>query len=301
MRFLDRRVHLITGKGGVGRTTVAAAAAMAAAHHGKRVLLCEIGDPEGGYSAIGRRFGHETLSETPCPLAPGVLGCHLWAPTGHESFLRSVLPAGPLIRAALRSKALTKFLSAAPSFHEMGIFQHLLDLLRHKRKDGSPAHEVVIVDMPATGHTLALTGLPDILLKLIPGGPMVRNLKEGQAILNDPRQTAAWVVTLPEQLPVSEALELLEGLAATKMTAGGVILNRYPLDPFTTEEHAALEACFAEQPVHGELAFRRLGTAQAAADRLHASTDALVVELPDVHEAPESVLAEVLVQAMVAS
>ena len=65
MDFLSRRIHLVTGKGGVGRTTVAAALASAAASHGKRVLLTEIGDPEGGYSAIGRKFGREHLTPDP--------------------------------------------------------------------------------------------------------------------------------------------------------------------------------------------------------------------------------------------
>ena len=83
--FLSRRIHLVTGKGGVGRTTLSAALATAAARHGKRVLLTEIGDPEGGYSAIGRKFGREQLTPDPEPLGPpGLRGCHVWATRGQE-------------------------------------------------------------------------------------------------------------------------------------------------------------------------------------------------------------------------
>ena len=92
MDFLSRRIHLITGKGGVGRTTVAAALAVAAASHGKRVLLTEVGDPDGGYSAIGRKFGREHLTPDPEPLGPRDLrGCHVFASRGHELFARKII------------------------------------------------------------------------------------------------------------------------------------------------------------------------------------------------------------------
>ena len=271
----------MTGKGGVGRTTVAAAMALAAARHGKRTLLLEIGDPEGGYSAVGRKFGREHL--TPDPERSGVERlslAHLWATRGHELFARTVIPSGPLVRAALASKPLQKFLIAAPSFYEMGVFFHLLTLLEDELRPGVPRHEVVVLDMPATGHTLALTSLPELLLEILPGGPIPRYMRRGQAFLNDPAKGVAWVVTLPEQLPVTEALELVEGLRETKVTPAGVIMNRIPSDPFTPEERTALEAVLARQPMHGEMAFHRIGRSRAAEDRLAKEADLPVVELP---------------------
>lgn len=299
MRFLDRRIHLITGKGGVGRTTVTAAMARASARHGRRTLVMEIGDPEGGYSQLGRLFGHDALSDTPVRIAPNLELAHLWAPVGHEGFLRSVLPGGPLIKSALRSKALRKFLNAAPSFHEMGVFYHLLMVLEASLSDGAPAHEVVIIDMPATGHALALTGLPDLLLGLIPGGPIAKALRRGQAFMNDPHRAAAWVVTLPEQLPVTESLELLEGLAETRVPAGGLVLNRYPNNPFNPAERAALDTFMAQHPVHGGMALKRIDQAQGAADRLRAGTDLPIVTLPEVWvDDPVPLLEEGLYAAM---
>ncbi len=292
MDVLNRRVVLVTGKGGVGRTTVAVALARVAAAAGKRVLLTEVGDPEGGYSALGRHFGVEVLTAEPQPIGDGVLGAHLWARTGHEAFFTSVLPVAALVRAALRSKALSKFLIAAPSFHEMGVFYHLLTLLRAERKDGSPVHELIIIDMPATGHALALTGLPDILLRLIPGGPIATAMREGQSYLNDPRHAAAWVVTLPEQLPVTESLELLEGLRETHVPAGAVVLNRFPDDPFTPDERAALDAVLHTTPMHGEMAFRRIFTADEQTERLEQIAVPLL-HLPECAD-PEAELPEAL-------
>ncbi len=301
MHFLERRIVLITGKGGVGRTSVACALARAVAAAGKRVLLTEIGDPEGGYSAIGRRFGLETISHRPVDVGANLRVAHLWARTGHELFLSEALP-GALVRAALRSKAVDKFLTAAPSFHEMGIFYHLLTLLRARRRGGQPEHDLVIIDMPATGHTLALTGLPDILLRLIPGGPIARAMREGQTYLNDPRVGEAWVVTLPEQLPVTEAIELLEGLKETRISAGGVLLNRYPQDPFTAAERVALEQVLAAHPMHGQLEFARIGAAHQATQRLLGAVHVPVVTLPEIYAAsspnPVPGLTEALTHAM---
>lgn len=295
MNFLSRRIHLVTGKGGVGRTTVAAALALAAARHGKRVLLTEIGDPEGGFSAVGRKFGRDHLTPDPKPLGEtGLLGCHVWAAKGQELFAHSVIPAGPLIRAALNSKALRKFVTAVPSLYELGLFYHLLTLLKAENKDGRPTHEVIVADMPATGQTLALTSLPRILLDALPEGPIPRYMREGQSFLNDPEKCAAWVVTLPELLPVTEALELIEGLRSTEVEPGGVILNRVPEDPFDPAERAALEKLLARQPMHGELAFRRIGIARDAADRLYKESDIPIFELPEEDETLAGTLHETL-------
>jgi anion-transporting ArsA/GET3 family ATPase len=281
MDFLSRRIHLVTGKGGVGRTTVAAALAIAAAEHGKRVLLAETGDPEGGFSAIGRKFGRDHLTPDPEPLGPErLMGCHIWATRGQELFARSVIPAGPLIRAALRSKALRKFVTAVPSLYELGLFYHLLTLLEAVHEDGRPEHEIIVADMPATGQTLALTSLPEILLDALPDGPIPRSMRLGQAYLNDPAKGVAWIVTLPELLPVTEALELIEGLRATKVASAGVILNRSPEDPFDSEERAALANLLAAQPMYGELTFQRIGAARAAEEQLRAGTDVPIIGLP---------------------
>ncbi len=282
MYFLDKRIILVSGKGGVGRTTTAIAMARASARAGRRTLLLEIAYEDGADSAVAHHFGRTRLSPTPTLIKPNLSLSHLWARTGHESFLKTVLPGGPLIRAALRSRAVEKFLIAAPSMHEMGVFYHLMVLLEAKRSSGEDEHEVIIVDMPATGHTLALTGLPDILLRLIPGGPIAKALRAGQEILNDPSKSEAWVVTLPEQLPVTEACELLEGLNETGMPAGGVIVNRMPSNPFTQEERAALDEFMEQGHYLGELSLGRIDDAAIAMSRLEERVKGAILTLPEV-------------------
>ncbi|MBU0553392.1 arsenic transporter [Myxococcota bacterium] len=279
MRFLSRRVHLITGKGGVGRTTLTAALAKAAAAHGRRTLVCDVSDPDVGRSALGAALG-AALDAHPRPLAPNLWGARLISEEGHRGFLRSVLPKA-LVNGALRSKAIHRFLAGAPSFYEMGIMYHLLTWLRAEAPDGAPMYEVIVVDMPATGHALAFTSLPEILLRLMPKGPIARALREGQGYLNDPQRAAAWVVTLPEKLPVSEALELVEGLAQTQMPVGGVLINRMPVDPFTPSEHEALDEHF-EAAVHGRLSVSRIRQAAHAVTRFCGVEAHSVPEVDDV-------------------
>ena len=287
--LLERRIHLVTGKGGVGRTTVAAAMARLAAASGKRVLVCEIGDPEGGPSSIGACFGRPDLGPDPEPLGPpGLFGCLVWATRGHELFAQQVIPAGPLIRTALRSETLRKFVTAVPSLYELGVFYHLLRLLQETDAQGDPVYEIVVADMPATGQTLALTSLPAVLLDALPDGPIPRYMREGQAYLNDPQKCLAWVVTLPEPLPVTEAIELVEGLAQTRVTTGGIILNRVPADPFSPAQRAALKPVLDRDCLHGSRAFHQLDAVEAARKQVGEALSLPIIEAPLVAPRPEA-------------
>ena len=271
--IINKHVLLVTGKGGVGRTIVSAAIAMAAARAGKRVLLTEIADSADARSPLAQFFGKKNFTRKPKSVAKNLKACHLWAPYGHELFLRTTIPGGALIGAAIRSKPLQSFLQTAPSFLEMGWYYHLLTLMRATRKNGDYEHELIIVDMPATGHTLALTGLPDQLLRLIKKGPMVKALHEGKAFLNSPESAAAVVVTLPEQLPVSEALELIEGLQETEVPVGCVMLNRFPENPFTPEELAIVQKTIESKNIFGALDFYRILRSKEAIRRLTGKID----------------------------
>ena len=281
MYFIERKIILVSGKGGVGRTVVTAALAKAAAKAGKRTLALEIGYEAGAQSALGIQFGRKDLSHEPVPIETNLFLGRLSARTGHADFLRTILPSKTLIAAALRSKAVQKFLVAAPSLHEMGIFYHLLSLTQKTQRNGQPLYDLVIVDMPATGHTLALTGLPKILLRLIPGGPIAKALQYGQKLLNDPDQGEAWIVTLPEKLPVTEACELVAGLRETNMPVGGIILNRMPQNPFRDDERAAMTEYLNEQAFFGKLSLDRIDAAQVALSSLKAQLEIPVLVLPE--------------------
>lgn len=278
------RLLLVTGKGGVGRTTVTAALARSAANRGRRVLVADIGEPQEAQCPLALALQQEKLDASPRPVAPNLRACHINARRGQELFFTSILNFPSLIRVALGSKALRKFLDAAPSFEEMGQFYHLLRLLQQEHPEGEPEHELIIVDMPATGHTLALTELPRILEQLIPGGPIRKLLQAGQDYIHDPRICRALVVTLPETLPISEALELVVGLRRSEIAVGGVILNRVPSDPFSVEERDLLDRLLAEQRFFGSVLYHRLGASMRAGRRLFSEASFPTLQIGEHHQ-----------------
>ena len=281
--LLTRRAILVTGKGGVGKTTLAAALARAASFGGRRVLVAELAPDETAPSALARVFGRERSSEEPVELAPNIRGALLTPAAGHHRFLRDTLPIRFLADAAMRSSAIRRFLGAAPAFAEMGVLYRMLDLLRRRRKDGTPDFETCVVDLPATGHALALAQLPEVLLKFIPGGPIGRAVREGLSLLTDPVHTAALVVTLPESLPVSESLELCAGLSKNHVPLVGIAVNRVPRDPFTADERAELAALNAARgPFAGTRSIAALDRAQAALGRLATETALPVYRIPEI-------------------
>jgi anion-transporting ArsA/GET3 family ATPase len=196
-------------------------------------------------------------------------------------FAEKMLPVGALARAAMKSKALERLLDAAPSFQEMGVFYHFLGLVKQQRSGGAPMWDTMIVDMPATGHTLALTGLPTVLLRLMPTGPIAELLREGQAYLNNPKQTACFVVTLPETLPVTEALELIDGLRETNMHVGAVVVNKVVEDVFSPQERAWLAERLQGHAVFGATRFLTMAEIERSMERLRRSVGIPAWQIPE--------------------
>ncbi len=280
--LLPLRAVLVTGKGGVGKTTVASSLARFAAQNGKRVLITEIANEDATTSALADALGVAKITAEPQEISPNLRIAALTPTLGHQRFLRDVLPMKILADAAMKSAAIRRFLTAAPTFPEMGVLYRLLDLVRAKRKDGSVEHEMIIVDLPATGHALALAQIPASLLRIIPTGPIAAAVRDGLELLIDPAQTGAVVVTLPETLPVSEAIELVRGIGEHHIPLAQVIVNRVPFDPFSEEEKDFVRTLLEEQPpTLGERTLERIDRARVALARI---TSAVSVPVGVVHD-----------------
>jgi anion-transporting ArsA/GET3 family ATPase len=228
-----KRINLISGKGGVGRTTLSASLARAMAKEGKKTLLIEIEDDSGWDSPLARNFGLKHFQVEPELLSENLYGLCLSAETGQERFLTSFLKLNSLSQAVLGNQGVKWFLQGAPAFKEMGYFYHLLLQMRAD-------FDCILLDLPATGHFIGLARLPELLLKMIPIGPIAERLKEGQRFLYDAKNSAVFIVTLPQALPVSEAIELKTVLSKESLPLGGFILNRAPYNPFTEAEEQVL-------------------------------------------------------------
>lgn len=266
--LFSRRLLIVTGKGGTGKTTLAAALARLAVARGRRVLACEVGRDVGaespllGLLAPGRRASVE-----PQDLGGGLTHLLLRGEDGVRDFLRDALPFRFMADRALKVEAVRRFVDAAPAFAEMGVLYRGMQLVEQRRRDGAPVYDVLLLDAPASGHTLAFAALPDTIVKVFTGGPIAKAAKAGIAMLRDPQFTTAVVATLPEALPVSEALELDEGLRTHGLAVGARIANQLPADPFSREEREALSTALPHE-VLGRRTLTQLARAEQAIERL---------------------------------
>lgn len=297
----ERRALLVSGKGGVGKTTFAAALARAAARAGRSVLLAEVAPDDNGPSALASLVGARPKGAEAVQVEPHLSFVRLSASEGHRRFLEEVLPLRLMADAAMRSRALRRFLEAGPALREMGVLFHMLTLVRRTESDGRPTYPLSVVDLPATGHALALASLPRSILSVIPGGPIGRAVREGLDLIQDARRTGVLLVTLPEPLPVSETLEMAAELKKLGLHQSATVLNRMPEDPFPAESREAVGRLLdAHGPHQGARALARLDRATAARARLAGNLDVPLLTLPELH-ATGPALVERLAEALTAA
>ena len=192
---------VVTGKGGVGKTTVAAALARLLAARDRRVVLLELD---------AREPLHRFLDVPPSAGEPVAAGPHLHLlnlrpQAVMEALVRDRLKIAPLARAVTASPVFRHFVDGAPGMKELAVLGHSLRLVRHEVR---PHADLVIVDAPATGHGVGLLAAPALVTEAIGGGPLGRLAGEVAELVGDPARTAVVVAALAEEMPVQEALEL---------------------------------------------------------------------------------------------
>jgi len=204
---VDKRLVIVAGKGGVGRTTVAAALAVLATRHGRRVLLCQTRARD----RLGQMLGRG-------PVGPEIeaAGKNLWAVNmDPRAALREygmmLLKFPAVYRAVFENRPLRAFLRAVPGLYE---FAMLGKACYHvaERHGGGDRFDTVIFDGPATGHLLQVLKLPRAMLDAIPAGPLAREARAADDLLRDPRRTVTHLVTLAEEMPAAEAEDLYRSL-----------------------------------------------------------------------------------------
>lgn len=229
--LLLRRLLLLTGKGGVGKTTVAAALAVASARRGKRVVLCEVE----GANQLGPLFETGPLSHEPRTVVDGIALAALSDERGIRAYLSERIRVPGVVDLVFKQPPVARFFRAAPAFSEMGVLYAILRLLEREGWDQ------VIVDLPASGHALGLLDAPSEGKKIFRAGPVRALCESVEKVLLDPATTAHVVVTLPEELPATEAAELASQLEARGFPLEAVVVNARERAPLADGEAAVLE------------------------------------------------------------
>jgi len=227
MSLLDRRLLITAGKGGVGRSTVSAALALAAAQSGKRVLVCEVNTQP----RIPGLFDSQVQGDEPFPVAPGVDSLVVRPDPAMREYVLMKLRFETLYRAVFENRWVSRFLHFIPSLPELVMLGKILFHVRERHWD------LVVIDAPATGHGITFLGVPQAILDTVPPGAMHSEALWMRDLLVDPDRTLVNLVSLPEELPVNETLELAGATESQLgMGLGRVFLNRFVPERFSADE-----------------------------------------------------------------
>jgi hypothetical protein len=273
--LLDRRLLIVTGKGGVGKSTVSASLAVLAARAGKRVLVCEVNAQERVAPLLGAPPSGPAIRE----VRPGLFTIDV---TPHEAMREygiMILRFKTIYDAVFENRLVRYFLRVVPGLAELVMLGKILWEAKAEER-GRPRWDLVILDAPATGHAVQLLRVPATLLDTVPAGPLRTDAAWMEALLVDPARTALAIVTLPEEMPVNEAIDLdAQVRGVLGIERGALFVNAMPEARFTHDEGVRLDALGRAPPpvgpaatagrllaVRAEHAQRHLARARAALD-----------------------------------
>lgn len=273
--LLERRLVIVTGKGGVGKSTVTAALALLAARAGKRVLVCEVNAQE----RIAPLLGAPSTGSATREARPGIFSVNVTPAEAMREYGLMIVRFRTIYEAVFENRVVKYFLRMVPSLAELVMLGKILHEARAEER-GRPRWDLVLVDAPATGHAVQLLRVPSALLDTVPAGPLRHDAEWMEELLVDPGRTAVALVTLPEEMPVNEAIELdgqVRGVLG--MPRAALFVNAMPDARFTRDEAARLAPLAAAAPplgpaaraghlqaIRAEQASRYLARARAALD-----------------------------------
>jgi anion-transporting ArsA/GET3 family ATPase len=202
----QRQMLVVTGKGGVGKTTVAAVLGRRLAARGRKVLLLDV-DP--------RESLHHLLDVPPSggevvTVAPRLQLQHLDPRRLLDDLVREKLKVGVLVRRVLSSPVHQHFTEGAPGLKETAVFGRALRLIEGHVPRGMVRPDVVILDAPATGHSVAWLAAPRLISEVISSGPIGHMATVIADFMADRVRFGIVVVTAAEEMPVQESLELID-------------------------------------------------------------------------------------------
>src|SRR5262245_37953248 len=203
-----RRFLFVTGKGGVGKTTVCGALALAMASRGKRVLVAMCNAKERLSAILGTRpIGHDIAE-----YAPNVFAVNIVPERALEEIGAMVIKSETLARLVFDNKYVKAFFRAVPGLFEWSMLGKAWFHTTEKLKGDKWRYDVVLFDAPATGHGLDMLRVPKVILEVVPPGALRRDADAAWAMFRDPKQSGVVVVTLPEEMPASETIELISAI-----------------------------------------------------------------------------------------
>ncbi len=245
--LLQKRTLFFVGKGGVGKTTVATAFALAAAQQGKNTLLVEIGDN----CRAARLFAlpqPTPADRTPQEATPLLSVLSTSGAAALEEYLSLIIPVKRLVRLLVNSRPYQYFVAAAPGLKELlTIGKIWYEERKHDAETQRPRWDLIVVDLPATGHGLQYLNMPCAARDTFHEGIIHREAERITAWLHDADKVAINLVAAPEELPVCETVEAYQQLTETlQLPLGALFVNRVHEAPLSTTVLAQLHPASAQ-------------------------------------------------------
>lgn len=259
--LFDRELIFVTGKGGVGKTSIAAGLAQLGAQSGQRTLLCEM-DAKGDVAAAVRVPGEAvpTLGFEPIEVCPNLWAMAMNTEDSLREYLRVFLRIPLIGRLGVLASTFDFVASAAPGVKEI----LAVGKLCHEVRQGH--YDLVVVDAEASGHIVAQIGAPVVIRELVALGPIREQTAWMSAILTDPARTAVVAVTTPEEMAVNETVELATRLKTeTGVDLTMVVANRVLPALFDRRRRDLLDLIGPLLPSNGE--WSQILHSAAATDR----------------------------------
>jgi anion-transporting ArsA/GET3 family ATPase len=244
--LLEHRLLFVTGKGGVGKTSVSAALAMLGASRGKRVLVVQV-DGEGGLP--------EVLESGPIAYDPVEVSPNLWAMSvdteeALREYIRRQLRLPIITRLGPLARSFDFVANAAPGVKELLVIGKIMWEIREK------SYDLVVVDSSASGHVVSQLSAPNAVNELVQVGRIREQTQWMIDLLADPVVTGAVIVTTPEEMPVTEAIELLGRLESeTDVNVAAIVVNKVLPELFGRGEQQVFDAL---NSVEGRRAFAQV-------------------------------------------
>ena len=231
------QLHVVTGKGGTGKSTVAAALALGLASHGKNVLLCEVEGRQG----VARMFDVDPLPYAETRIATGlrwpdergadrppgsVYALHIDAEQALLEYLRMYYKLGPAGRALDRFGVVEFATTVAPGVRDVLLTGKVFEAVqRNSRNRGARQYDAVVLDAPPTGRITSFLNVSESVAGLAKVGPIKHQADTMMTLFRSPR-TAVHLVTLLEEMPVQETVDGIAELRSARLPVGGVIINQ---------------------------------------------------------------------------